>query len=454
VTRPSRAVERTSALPAPISSLLSRVRESKLAQDAVKLLFLQLASRLVAFFGAAQAIRSLGPDQLGTGAFAIAVVTQFAVLGDLGLNVAGIRSMHDEPGTQTETISTVLGLRLSVSVLFAVLLLAWALAFRTTGSMLLWLLAAPLIFMMVLNAQWIYQGIERVPVYNTLQLVQTLTAAALYFALFRSGATAELYVVVALASQAVSWALSYYFLRGRVRFDLSLFRWRRGWEMLRKSSFAFAAVLTTFVYTGLDIPLVTLLVSTHEAGVYRAAQTIVGALAPLIAMVPLLVYPRLLVWKSEGIPTFVRNGATVMVTLAALGLAIAASSLLWVPIAVSKLYGADYLGSIVPCIVLVAGRCIALVGTVPAWGLYALNLDRRFLVVTVVAAVASITSNLLLIGRFGIVAAAGTAVLSEVIILAGMSAALVAYLRSRRAAEAGPEQRPADGADDVGGREP
>ena len=434
-------------LPAPFLSLLRRTRESKLAQDAVKLLFLQLASRLVAFFGSAQAIRSLGPDQLGTGAFAIAVVTQLAVLGDLGLNVAGIRAMHDQPNTQTETISTVFGLRLSVSVVFAVALLVWASTFRTTGSLLLWLLAAPLIFLMILNAQWTYQGVERVPVYNTLQLVQTLTAAALYFALFRTGASAELYVVVALVSQAVSFCLSYYFLRGRVRFDLGLFRWRRGWQMLRKSSFAFAAVLTTFVYTGLDIPLVTLLLSTHDAGVYRAGQTIVGALAPLVAMVPLLVYPRLLVWKNEGLGTFVRHGATTMAALAALGILIAGSSLIWVPIAVGKLYGPEYLGSIVPCVILVAGRCIALVGTVPAWGLYALNLDRRFLAVTLVAAVVSISSNLLLIGRLGIVAAAGTAVLSEVIILAGMSAALVAYLRSHRSDQGEQPTR-----EDIGGK--
>ncbi len=440
MTRLSESVERSHALTAPFLSILRRTRESKLAQDAVKLLFLQLASRLVAFFGSAQAIRSLGPEQLGTGAFAIAVVTQAAVLGDLGLNVAGIRAMHDEPERQTETISTVLGLRASASVVFAVVLLVWAATFRTTGTMLLWLLALPLIFLMVLNAQWIYQGIERVPVYNTLQLVQTLTAATLYFALFRSGATAELYVVVALVSQALSWSLSYYFLRGHVRFDLSLFRWRRGWEMLRKSSFAFAAVLTTFVYGGLDIPLVTLLLSTHDAGVYRAAQTIVGALTPLVAMVPLLVYPRLLVWKNEGIPTFVRYGATTMAALVALGFVIAVSSLVWVPFAVSKLYGPAYLGSIVPCIVLVAGSCVALVATVPAWGLYALNLDRRFLVVTIVAATVSISSNLLLLGRIGIVAAAGTSVLSQVIILTGMSAALVSYLRSHRSADGGAEQ--------------
>jgi O-antigen/teichoic acid export membrane protein len=200
--------------------------------------------------------------------------------------------------------------------------------------------------------------------------------------------------------------------------------------MVRESSYAFAVVLTTLVYISLDIPLITWLRSSEEAGVYRSSQSILSIIMPILTILQLLVYPRLLAWKNHSREMFLRRSLTLTVGLGALAAALSISALIWVPLAYELLLGPAFLNGIWPCILLVLAKSLVLVSTVPTWGVYALDLDRKFLAVTACAAMISILSNLLLIPRIGIVAAAATSVMSEAVILVGASAIVYRYIRS------------------------
>ncbi|MGQ9765704.1 MAG: oligosaccharide flippase family protein [Armatimonadota bacterium] len=408
------------------------VRSSKLAHDAGKLLALQFAGRVVAFFASAYAMRSLGPEQLGIGAFVLSIVGQVSVLGDLGLNIAGVRALGNHPDRRDEIVSLVWGIRLRVAVVLSLLLLVGVWVFRPIGSMTLWLLAAPLLILSVLSPQWIFQGMERVPAFNAIQLAQTAVTALLYFGLFRPGAQAELYVTVALVTQVLGWSLSYFVLRRQVDVNWLNFDWHQAWEMVRASGYAFGIAFTIFGYGGLEIPLITFFLSPEDAGVYRSAQSIVSVIFPVLAILPLLVYPRLIAWKNRSDQEFTKKAITIMFILAGLVILIDIGAVLLVPIAFRILLGTGFETGIWPCILLFIAKGFTLIGAVPVWGLLAYGLDKYQLSVTLTATIVSFTLNLLLIPRFGIIAAASIIAISESIIFVLSTVLLFIFLKLPR----------------------
>jgi len=374
-------------------------------------------------------MRMLGPTQLGIGAFVLSFVAQVAVFGSFGLNITGIRAMVEHPLEQKNIISIICAFRLRLSLVLSVtmVLLVWLL--HLPGSLTIWALAIPFLFLSVLAPHWIFQGIERVPVLNTIELVQAVFTILLYFALFRPGARAELYVSVALLAQMLGWTISYAVLSQHLRIDWWRMDWHVVWDWVRLSRYAFAIILTTFAYTSLDIPLVTLLLSPKDAGIYRAAQATAGVIAPILAMLPLIIYPRLIAWKNQGNRVFIRNSLILIAYLSGFALLLSLSSLMWVPIAFRVLLGPQYAGGIWPGIILVIAKSVALVGSVPTWGVLAFGLDRVQLQVTLVAAAISLSLNLLLIPTMGLIIASGMNVVSELIVALLSGTALLKFLR-------------------------
>ena len=409
---------------------LSLALKSKPARDAWKLLAQQAVGRVVTFFGAAYAMRMLGPRELGVAALILWAVAQGAVLLDLGLSVTGTRLLVNEPDRRDAIVSLVWGIRLRAALLLCILMLLAVQFVRPGGSLALWLTAVPLLILSALTPGWVFQGMERTPVLYSVQLVQATVASILYFALFRPGANAQLYLTVALFTQALGWGLSYHLMRRQLRMDWTKFDWTSAWRLLRSSAWAFATVITVFLYTGLEIPLITWLVSTADAGIYRAAQAMIGAFAPVLGAVPLLLYPRLVVWKNQSPLEFRHKSLVAELMLAGIGVFIVGTALVAVPLAFRILLGPTFEKGMTPCLLLIVAKAFVLVANVPAWGLYAHERDKTYLGVTCGVALVSITLNLLLIPRFGILAASAANVLSEFLILLGSSLALHSYLRA------------------------
>ena len=312
--------------------LWKRTRSSKLVNDAGRLLLLQGLILIVMFFASTYAMRSLGPEQLGIGAFVLAIVAQGRVLGDLGLGITGVRAMSNEPEKTSAVVSLVFGIRLRAAAVLSLLMLLVVWAFHLTGNTALWLMAVPLLMLSVLSPQWVFQGMERIPKYNVYQLIVSITTALMYFGLFRPGVTAEWYVAVALLTQAIGWGLSYAWLRGQIRIDWRPFGRDRAQEMIRSSRHAFAVVFTISIYTSLDILLITLFLSTEQAGIYRACQSVVGIVLALQMMLPLLVYPRLIAWKNISDQVFVKNALVLMVALCVSAIVLDIGAVVFVPV--------------------------------------------------------------------------------------------------------------------------
>ncbi len=406
---------------------------SKLVLDAGKLVGLQFAVRGLAFIATLHAARSLGPEQLGIGAFVIALATQVAVLGDLGLNIAGIRELGNKPESRPETVALLTGLRLFAALVLSALFLIGIWLWRPVGHRASWLLAAPYVFFLVLNPQWIFQGVERVPVFNSIELIRVTVTAGLYLALFQPGTSALMYVAVGVATQGAAWSISYCLVFRYIRINWRLFDWNRAVAALRTSMKAFAVVLTVSAYSGMDIPLATLLLSAEDTGLYRAAQAVVGVMGPLLAIAPMILYPRLIAWKNVSREKFAQKASTAAAILTGVALLAMGGALLLIPILFPMVMGSAFKPAVVPALWLVLAKCFVLVAGVPAWALHAYNLDGHYLLVTFSVAVTSLILNLVLTPKFGLVGLSAVNALSELLILCLTAALLYRFLNSCRA---------------------
>jgi O-antigen/teichoic acid export membrane protein len=80
------------------------------------------------------------------------------------------------------------------------------------------------------------------------------------------------------------------------------------------------------------------------------------------------------------------------------------------------LLGKEFTEGVVIFQILVVGRLIVFVGQIYAWGLAAVGLDTHFVLASLLGAVSSVSLNLLLIPKYGLVAAAIIAVFVELLV--------------------------------------
>ena len=160
-----------------------------------------------------------------------------------------------------------------------------------------WLMGAFFMFTSALNTGWILQGLEELPVQNRVMCLTSVLAAAAYVFLFRPGMPAGSDIAVLTVSNVVGLCLIWKHVRRQTgasvvgRFDYGEVK-----ELLHESRWAFAVVCTVFVYAQLDMILLARFASFEQAGIYRAAFSLITPLSLLTGISGSLLYPRFVVW--------------------------------------------------------------------------------------------------------------------------------------------------------------
>lgn len=374
-----------------LRALGSAAVQSKIVRDTGAVTLLRLIARLAAFWGMAYAMRAMGPEQLGVGAFVVATVEQLVVVGSLGLNITGVRQFEDNPLEQDTIASLVTGIRFRAAIILSLLMVIFGGVFQPAGTTLvLWLVAVPYLVAFIMSPLWLYQSLEKLPLFMAISLMRSAIAVALYFSLFQPGATALLYVMTVTVAEVVVCIASYWWLRNRVQIRWWHVDLKRAKHFLIESRFAYGITLTTIVFVGLDMQVVALLLSPTDGGIYRAAAKLIAALWLVMASVQQILYPRLFRWRQESREAFIHKSRLAFVSLVCIGCLISLSALIWVPVAFTFFLGPEYSSGIMTCILLVVGRALYFVSVLPQQLLLVYEKDNVVLWISIVAAVSTI----------------------------------------------------------------
>jgi len=171
--------------------------------------------------------------------------------------------------------------------------------------------------------------------------------------------------------------------------------------------------------------------SADAMGKYRTAVNLVATLQQFLALLPTLIFPRLIEWHKQG-PTFLwtRQVQTAAV-LAGLGTCLTIGAFIFAPILYPILYGPAFASAAIPFALLVASKSLVLVEGVFSWGLLAQKKDKLVLTIMVATAAIAVPSYFFIIPRFGMLGAAAANLFSQSVFFT--ACIMMSYFVSKRA---------------------
>lgn len=407
-----------------LRAALGRMRNSKFARDALQLLALNLAAKLLQFAGNVYAARCLGPVNLGVSAQVLAVVQQVSLAHNGGFDTVAVREIAGKHASAGALLATVTAFRLMVSSLLCIAWLAIA-SFANSDGLLKWpwFFGAALLIINSLSINYLFQGLERLPIQAAISVLGAVVMVGTYLCWFSPpmpvGSDLIVLTASAIASTAASWI--YCARIGIAKAERSRWiEWRNLFpalrELLGKSWRYWLLAFVTYYYAAFQIPLIGYFRGDHEAGLYRSAFILASAIELLFNSINSLLLPRLVAWNQRGV-SYLWERQRRLVTISLIVGAPPVAILICISDFVYETFlGDEFIGGARIFQILLVGRLIVFIGQIYAWGLAALNLDEQFLRASVLGAVASLGLGIVFIPSHGVDAAAIIAVMSEIVV--------------------------------------
>ncbi len=366
--------------------------------------------------------RVLSPEGFGVLTFGTALLSYFVLAVTLGIDTVAAREIARDPGQAQRLVPTVLGVRLALAAaagaVYAVVVVVLPnppvvrVALGVLGVLLL---------ARAVQVDWVYRGLDRMGVLAVWQAATAaLSAAVALLAVRGPDDLAVGALAVAGAPLVLNLVLLLVYRRrlGRVRPSV---RWRSWLPVLGPALPLAASAFAGSVYYNLDKVMLEGLRTTAEVGYYGVGYKVYGlAIAPTAVLLSAF-FPSLA--AAYGDAARQRAAATAYArAMLAVGLpAVVAGIFLAAPL-IAILFGDAYAPAVPALRLLLANAGIVYVAMAHGNPLTAWSHERPYMRIVLGGAALNVVLNLLLIGPFGIVGAAGATLVTEAAVMVGMAA--------------------------------
>lgn len=422
------------------SSNATRFIRAALAAPMLRQAGQMIATRGIGLFVAAAgsiwAARCLGPEKLGISGMILAILAPIGLLVDLNQDVTLVRRYKD-----CEDDHTRLRLMRETFLFRGLICVGWLVLAASAIALLgmpgadwrIGILAAfPLLLVTVNQGAWVLQAQENLPARYRALMLQSFIGAGCYFLFFRPGqvATGSDVIVMAIAVAAEFCLGWYYALRplGAAAGNPKPLneRWSAITRGLRSAASGYWAGrwlaitgIVSYLYIYLQSPLVGLLLGTESLGQYRTATTLLNGFQAFAAMIPALLYPRMIEWHRQSAAHLWSQQWRIVRLASLLFVPGALAAFYFAPHVYRLLYGPAFISAAYPFAILVVSRMLMVLNGIFAWGLWAQHRDRLVLLITLATALISLALNFMLIPRAGLLGAATVCVVCESLMLVG-----------------------------------
>jgi O-antigen/teichoic acid export membrane protein len=366
----------------------------------------------------------LGTEGFGQVSYALAIISYAGLLVGLGLPGIGMREVAKSPERVQTFSGSILTLRSVASVVTLGLLLSItysAISGAGMRSLLLWygFSLIPLAFIV----DWVFLGIQKAPYVGAADTLRS--GIYLLLVILTVKGSADLVRVpqaylVATVVMALFFGVSLWKVTGRPCFRVDVALWKslfaRGWP------FAVSAVLAV---ANVNIGMVVLGATrgAHETGLYGASFRVVTLLMSfatflLVPMFP--IYVQNFEQKSRNLRALASRAMWFMAIVA---VPLAVGGTLLSRQIVEALYGSEYAEAARAMAVLLWATGFFFLREVFGYGLTAWNLQFTYARILAISVCTNLLLNVLLTPHWGILAAAGAMLLSEVVNLVLMARA-------------------------------
>jgi O-antigen/teichoic acid export membrane protein len=384
----------------------------------------QAAGRLFAFVTTLALARALGAEPFGSVAFATAVLAYGTLIVDFGFDALGPVEIARPGVAAAPLVSTVMTVRLALSLVAAAALAAFAAAApltpATAGVVLTFGLSLPIA---ALDLRWALLGTGSLGAAAAAEALLQAVQMAGALALVRRPADLWRVPLIFLAAQAscvaatwIAWAAR----RGRPRLgiDRALARQLLPAALPLAGSGAVGMLLNNF-----DLVLIGLWLGAAAAGLYGAAYRVVWLPTVLVVAYAVALRPTVVRAEQTGAAAVALVLGRSHRMMAAVGMGAAVGGVLLARPLLEALYGADYAAAARPFQILVAALLLMLFSRPYRVLFVAARKQSWDFRILLAAAAVNVAAAVVLLPRLGLAGAAWATLASEAVFLAAAHAA-------------------------------
>jgi O-antigen/teichoic acid export membrane protein len=400
----------------------SFMHPSKIIKNSVALLCQEGVSKAIPLITFPLVVRALGPEMYGIAGFAVATCTFFGILASPGFTLFGVREVARAPQRSKQTVSELMGARLSFAGGSYLLLLLYTVTLAPQGwvARLQLTLAGTALLVTALDLQWLFVGHARMSIVSSAGIAGQFAYALMVLGLIRKPSDAWLLPVAVSISLLVPMLI----LLLRAHKD-NMLTWPtfdiRNWRgfLVPCLTLGLASMMSQ-IYEHVDVVMLGYMRPGVELGYYVVGYKLMlislSFLSPLgTVFLPLLAgVARSSPGQEKRYMQWMTNASLCLAIPIAVGGFILAKPITLV------LLGSRYEGAVRLVRWLMLNLIPAPLASIFGARVLAQGLDRKYLASVTLGGGINVVLNLLFIPTYGAFAAIWTTIISQFVV-AGMS---------------------------------
>ena len=378
------------------------------------LLLGEIISKPLLFLAMVYLARVLSPDGFGKVNFALAIITYFILLSNMGVSLLGTRDIARQKDRIGYYINNIISLRLCLSALGISIILTASLVLDSPDEILELILIyslglVPLSFFL----DWVFQGQEEMGYIAASRIITNGVNIVLIFCLIRSPEQLMLVPWCQVCGQMAASLFLLLSLKRRFRFPRLSFQWKAWWTIIRPSLPMGAALFMNQIILNLDTVMIGLMKGDYDVGLYQAAYQIVFFLIIISNAYFDAVFPVLSKYFEISLHALRQIQILSARIVSMIGLPLAVGGTFLATEIIILTFGAEYAGGTIPFKILIWSVFLILINNIYSRGLLACNRQKDFLLVLLVQALVNIGFNFILIPPWGLMGAGISTILAE-----------------------------------------
>lgn len=397
-----------------------------LVKNFFSLVSVQIASYITPLIVLPYLARVIGVEKFGTVMFAQAIVFYFIAFTNFGFNLYAPREIsivRENKENLTQTFWDIMYSRFFLCVLSILIYVAFVFSIpKFRNEMWVFIFSFGFVIGDVLFPVWFFQGIEKMTYIAVFNFIIKILYVIFIFVFIRVKSDYILVPLLYSFSQIIVGVLSLSIIIFSLDFKPIVFKFRRIFDIFKKSFVLFVSNVSISIYTRIPLVLLGFLAGDAYVGYYSAAEKLFQAWMGIQNQISTTLYPyisKMAVTKSiEETLKFINK--TFVITML---VAISATSLTFIfaKSIVSIVYGVEFLESI--NLLRIFSFVFIIQGIGYVFGVHTLlpfRMFREFTFCTLSVVVTSIILGSILIPVYRHMGAAFTFLSSEVVVSLGM----------------------------------
>jgi O-antigen/teichoic acid export membrane protein len=380
--------------------------------------FSQICSQFFSFFTAIYLARTLGAEGFGFIAFSQAIVSYFTLATDLGLPRLGTRELSRNKNRIVEYVSTIVTLRILLSLVALTLLVIFAIVIKQLEAIrYITIIFGLTILTSSCFFDWVFRGVEKMKYIAIANIFEKIVYLVLIFSFVKQANDYMLVPIFFFTGAVVSSFILIGIFRkqyGKISLTINTAKWKTCLKLALPMAFG---SLMVRINNNFDSVLIGFIKGEYEVGLYAAAYKIILVAFIFGGIFNLVIFPIVCRYYYESLDKMkelLSQSNRIMITI---GLPIGLGGIIISDPILLNLFGESYLQASPAFKILSIYVAISFITMIYADTLIACNCQKKYAIGVAIAAIVNLTCNFILIPIFGLKGAALSTVAGEIVLL-------------------------------------